>query len=84
MKDTVTRRRRAWVEPRIPGHALGHARLRLRAAGRQIALDRRITLGRGAGSDVVVEDASIHLHAALELGARLPACAISAARTACA
>jgi len=41
-------------------------------AGSEIALDReRITLGRGAGSDVVIDDASIsHLHAALELGER--------------
>ncbi len=41
-------------------------------AGTEIALEReRVTLGRGAGADVVVEDASIsHLHAALELGER--------------
>jgi pSer/pThr/pTyr-binding forkhead associated (FHA) protein len=38
-------------------------------AGTEIALDReRITLGRGAGADVVLEHASIsHEHAALEL-----------------
>jgi pSer/pThr/pTyr-binding forkhead associated (FHA) protein len=41
-------------------------------AGTEIALEReRVTLGRGAGADVVVEDASVsHLHAALELGER--------------
>jgi pSer/pThr/pTyr-binding forkhead associated (FHA) protein len=41
-------------------------------AGSEIALEReRLTLGRGAGCDVVIDDASIsHQHAALELGAQ--------------
>lgn len=41
-------------------------------AGTEIALDReRVTLGRGTGADVVVEDPSIsHQHAAFELGER--------------
>jgi pSer/pThr/pTyr-binding forkhead associated (FHA) protein len=41
-------------------------------AGSEFALDQeRVTLGRGTGADVVIQDASIsHLHAALELGAK--------------
>jgi pSer/pThr/pTyr-binding forkhead associated (FHA) protein len=74
MKDGRTRQVPVSRAERRDGYLATHAVSLVFAsgplAGSEVALERpRLTIGRGSGSEVVVEDASVsHQHAALELG----------------
>ena len=74
MKDGGTRKVAVSQAERRDGYLARHSVSLVFASGplsgSEVALDKpRLTLGRGAGCDVRIDDASIsHQHAALELG----------------
>ncbi|MFI5314350.1 MAG: FHA domain-containing protein [Myxococcota bacterium] len=74
MKDGRTRQVPVSRAERRDGYLAAHAVSLVFAsgplAGSEVVLERpRVTIGRGSGSEVVVDDASVsHQHAALELG----------------
>ena len=74
MKDGRTRQVPVSRAERRDGYLATHAVSLVFAsgplAGSEVALERpRVTIGRGGGAEVVVDDASVsHQHAALELG----------------